>query len=299
MPSCDSDDVVVFQSNPFPLIGLPCDFHRKILMEASASRAYLVETARPGYTMIRQGPELAIGRLHPAFVVRLANTIGKREEPGWLRLEFSPPIGHPPSALEDLSTNSTRFIPTDLPSMCMALADLAHRKLSSGTTLPPSTASSALTGRVTRQNGITASRRASKIILAENPLRETVTAEGPISLEGMFEMGTWLIAGSTAVPTTDQPALVITAEQRAATTRLKSPLPPQAGDRNRSQSERPKRPFSFQRCRFQPPTARASTGYLCRGGTEERAQYHLGPADAPLGVTVSLAAPKVVFSILI
>ena len=197
-------------------------------MEASASRAYLVETARPGYTMIRQGPELAIGRLHPAFVVRLANTIRKREEPGWLRLEFSPPIGHPPSALEDSSTNSTRFIPTDLPSMCMALADLAHRKLSSGTTLPPSTASSALTGRVTRQRNHCQPTRV-KIILAENPLRETVTAEGPISLEGMFEMGTWLIAGSTAVPATDQPALVITAEQRAATTRLKSPLPPQAG----------------------------------------------------------------------
>jgi hypothetical protein len=41
IPSCDSDDVVVFQSNPSPLIGLPCDSHRKTLIEASASRAYL------------------------------------------------------------------------------------------------------------------------------------------------------------------------------------------------------------------------------------------------------------------
>ena len=38
-----------------------------------------------------------------------------------------------------------------------------------------------------------------KIILADNPLRETVTADGPISLEDMFEVGYLLIAGSVTV----------------------------------------------------------------------------------------------------
>ena len=35
-----------------------------------------------------------------------------------------------------------------------------------------------------------------KIILADNPLRETVTADGPISLEDMFEVGYSVIAAS-------------------------------------------------------------------------------------------------------
>ncbi len=43
--------------------------------EVARARAYLVQTATPGYTMSRQGPELAIGRLHPAFAVRLADAI--------------------------------------------------------------------------------------------------------------------------------------------------------------------------------------------------------------------------------
>jgi hypothetical protein len=38
-----------------------------------------------------------------------------------------------------------------------------------------------------------------KIVLAENPLRETVTADGPISLEGMFEAGYPLIGASGTV----------------------------------------------------------------------------------------------------
>jgi hypothetical protein len=47
-----------------------------------------------------------------------------------------------------------------------------------------------------------------KIILADNPLRETVTADGPISLEDMFEVGYSLIAasGTVGAPTGDPPA---------------------------------------------------------------------------------------------
>jgi hypothetical protein len=47
-----------------------------------------------------------------------------------------------------------------------------------------------------------------KIILAEDPLRETVTADGPISLQDMFEVGDSVIAASSSVggPTADPPA---------------------------------------------------------------------------------------------
>jgi len=40
-----------------------------------SERAYLIKTATPGGTMMRQGPDVAIGRLHPEFVTRLAAAI--------------------------------------------------------------------------------------------------------------------------------------------------------------------------------------------------------------------------------
>jgi hypothetical protein len=48
-----------------------------------------------------------------------------------------------------------------------------------------------------------------KIILSGSPLRETVTADGPIDLEGMFEVGSSLIAATdnTGEPTAIPPEL--------------------------------------------------------------------------------------------
>jgi hypothetical protein len=39
------------------------------------AKAYLIDTATPGYTMVRQGVEVAIGRLHPDFIVKLADAV--------------------------------------------------------------------------------------------------------------------------------------------------------------------------------------------------------------------------------
>src|SRR5262245_53683484 len=52
-----------------------CPEHAPETDERARARAYLIETATPGYTMTRQGPERAIGRLHPEFVKRLATAI--------------------------------------------------------------------------------------------------------------------------------------------------------------------------------------------------------------------------------
>src|SRR5262249_28308448 len=43
--------------------------------EVASERAYLVATSRPGGTMMRQGPEVAVARLHPEFAVRLAAAV--------------------------------------------------------------------------------------------------------------------------------------------------------------------------------------------------------------------------------
>ena len=46
------------------------------------AKAYLVETAMPGYTMMRQGVSISIDRLHPAFAVKLAEAVKRARAEG-------------------------------------------------------------------------------------------------------------------------------------------------------------------------------------------------------------------------
>jgi hypothetical protein len=46
------------------------------------AKAYLIDTATPGYTMVRQGVPVAIGRLHPDFIVKLASAVHLAREAG-------------------------------------------------------------------------------------------------------------------------------------------------------------------------------------------------------------------------
>lgn len=46
------------------------------------AKAYLLETAHPGDSMVRQGPSLAIERLHPALIVKLAAAIKRARAAG-------------------------------------------------------------------------------------------------------------------------------------------------------------------------------------------------------------------------
>jgi hypothetical protein len=46
------------------------------------AKAYLIDTATPGYTMVRQGVPVAIGRLHPDFIVKLAAAVRLARQAG-------------------------------------------------------------------------------------------------------------------------------------------------------------------------------------------------------------------------
>ena len=70
-PGCGPDDIV----NPSASSEGTCPERSTETDETARARVYLIETATPGYTRTRQGPERAIGRLHPEFVKRLAATI--------------------------------------------------------------------------------------------------------------------------------------------------------------------------------------------------------------------------------
>ena len=92
------------------------------------ARAYLIETATPGYTMTRQGPERAIGRLHPEFVRRLAAAIAEARARDCHPPEFSPLIGRLHSALAASPTNFIRSIPMGSPSMLPGSGRLARER---------------------------------------------------------------------------------------------------------------------------------------------------------------------------
>src|SRR5262249_59863628 len=74
-PTGEAEDVGVTQLGSLPNAEMPWP-------EIAAARHYLIETASSGYTMARQGPELAIGRLNPEFVIRLANAVKEARQAG-------------------------------------------------------------------------------------------------------------------------------------------------------------------------------------------------------------------------
>jgi len=88
--TCNSEDIVVYAPEPSSARQSPCPADAREADDTARARAYLIATATPGYTMMRQGPERAIGRLHPEFVSRLAAAIAEARGAGLaIRRNFS------------------------------------------------------------------------------------------------------------------------------------------------------------------------------------------------------------------
>jgi hypothetical protein len=84
------------QPGPLPaaITGVPVAIEdRRLIAEATD---YLIRTATPGYTMTRQGPAVAIGRLHPDFRMKLAAAIQQARAQGYPHVgifsAYRPPI---------------------------------------------------------------------------------------------------------------------------------------------------------------------------------------------------------------
>ena len=77
--------------------------------------SYLLETARPGSTMMRQGPEIAVARLNPELWFDLQAQFAKQDNQGCLLLVFFLHTGRLPSGLGGSSTSSSRFTRMDSP----------------------------------------------------------------------------------------------------------------------------------------------------------------------------------------
>jgi hypothetical protein len=192
-PACGSEEIIVFQGS-LPISSEPrCPSDIKAQNEAAEARAYLISTAVPGYTMTRQGPELAIGRLHPVFGIRLAHAIREVRQAGLssagIFSAYRPPAFGVGGFLDKFNSLHTYGLAVDVHGIGRpgtAEAHLWHEIAAKhGVVCPYGPDNSA------EWNHCQPTRV--KIILAQHPLRETVSPEGPIDLQAMFEVGNDLI----------------------------------------------------------------------------------------------------------
>jgi hypothetical protein len=206
--TCNSEAIVVYVSRPSSASESPCPAHAREAGETARARAYLIATATPGYTMMRQGPERAIGWLHPEFVNRLAAAIAEARGSGLpfagIFSAYRPPafgVGGFADKFHSLHTYGLAVDVTGIGAPGTPYALLWHEIAARHGVICPYGPHNLLEWNHCQPTRV-------KIILAENPLRETVTADGPISLEGMFEVGYSLIAASDSIggPTADPPA---------------------------------------------------------------------------------------------
>jgi hypothetical protein len=161
--------------------------------------AYLVQTAVPGGTMMRQGPELAIGRLHPEFARRLAAAIHEARQAGLSNAgifsAYRPPafgVGGFSDKFNSLHTYGLAVDMTGIGGPGSADAKLWHEIAARHGVACPYGYANHVEWNHCQPTRI-------KIILPANPLRQTVTADGPIDLENMFAAGNRSIESPDAV----------------------------------------------------------------------------------------------------
>ena len=191
--ACTSNDVVVYEPNPSPGSEPACAAPARTMAEVAEARAYVIETASPGFTMTLQGAELAIGRLHPEFVVRLANAIREARSAGLpsagVFSAYRPPAFGVGGFSDKFNSLHTYGLAVDMQGIGRpgsSEAQLWHETAARNGVVCPY-------GPRDRAEWNHCQPTSLKIILAANPLRETVRAEGPSDLESMFEAGNTVI----------------------------------------------------------------------------------------------------------
>jgi hypothetical protein len=166
-------------------------------------RAYLLATASPGGTMTRQGPEIAIARLNPEFVVRLAGAIREARASGLpsagIFSAYRPPdfgIGGFADKFKSLHAYGLAVDMTGIGEPGSKDAKLWHEIAGRHGIFCPYGSDSRTEWNHCQATPI-------KSIIAENPLRKTITAGGPVALEKMFEVGNAVIDDRTEAEDSD------------------------------------------------------------------------------------------------
>jgi hypothetical protein len=186
-PTCGSNELEVHE--PLPDSEPDCATAQRIPAEVAEARAYLVETASPGYTMTLQGAELAIGRLHPEFAVRLENAIREARSAGLpsagVFSAYRPPafgVGGFSDKFNSLHTYGLAVDMRGIGNPGSPEAQLWHQIAAKNGVVCPYGPRDHAEWNHCQPTSV-------KIISAQNPLRETVNSAGPFDLESMFEAG--------------------------------------------------------------------------------------------------------------
>ncbi len=165
-----------------------CLTHPRSSTELTEARSYLIQTASPGYTMAKQGSELAIERLHPEFAIRLTKALREARDYGLLAGIYS---AYRPPAF-GVGGFSDKFNSLHAYGLAVDLYGIGR----------PGSVETLWWHEIAAKHGVICPYghhdRAEwnhcqptgvKVISADNRLRETITADGPVSLEAMFEAG--------------------------------------------------------------------------------------------------------------
>jgi len=156
-------------------------------------RSYLVETASPGSTMMRQGPDIAIARLNPQFIARLASAIREARQSGLpcagIFSAYRPPAFGVGGFLDKFKSLHAYGLAVDI----SGIGD-------------PGSKEAKLWHDIAGRHGIICPYRfdsktewnhcqavQTRMVLPDNPLRKTITGEGPLQLEEMFKVGNSVI----------------------------------------------------------------------------------------------------------
>jgi len=192
--------------------------------DLESDQAYLVETARPGSTMLHQGLALAITRLHPIFVGRLAETIRAAREAGLpaagIFSAYRPPafgVGGFADKFNSLHSYGLAVDMLGIGGPGSSEAKLWHEIAARHGVVCPYGA-----GNRREWNHCQPTRV--KTILAGNPLRDTVSPQGPIDLKAMFAVGDALVSGDDAGAGSPEPLPV--SDQAAPSRAQAQPSPP-------------------------------------------------------------------------
>jgi hypothetical protein len=193
-PACAPEHASLDDLHPHAAAGGACSDTVTWEHEVAEARDYLVATAVPGYTMGRQGPELALGRLHPEFAVRLARALREARESGLpaagIFSAYRPPAFGVGGFSDKFMSLHAYGLAVDLIGIGAPGSSEARRwheiAATHGVICPygPSNRAEWNHCQPTRM----------KSVVADHHLRQVITGDGPVSLEWMFEVGSSVIA---------------------------------------------------------------------------------------------------------
>jgi hypothetical protein len=192
--------------------------------DLESDQAYLVATARLGGTMLRQGAALAITRLHPIFVRRLAEAIREARDAGLpsagIFSAYRPPafgVGGFSDKFNSLHSYGLAVDMLGIGGPGSSEAEVWHEIAARHGIVCPY-------GSNNRREWNHCQPTWVKIILVGNPLRGTISPQGPVDLKTMFAVGAALFNGVDAGAGSPEP---LPAGDQAGVSRAQSQPRPQ------------------------------------------------------------------------